>query len=136
MPTYTGWATVGVFASMGLPGLCGFVGELLVLLGVFDASRNASFAVGHPEVARQLVVFGVLAALTIILTAAYLLWVMQRVYMGAPKPEYSLFAPLNGREMSILVTLGVAAVVFGVVPMIVLGPLAPMIESILNLAVK
>ena len=41
MPGYTGWAAVGIFASMGLPGLCGFVGELLVLLGVFGASTIA-----------------------------------------------------------------------------------------------
>jgi NADH-quinone oxidoreductase subunit M len=135
MPTYTGWATVGVFASMGLPGLCGFVGELLVLLGVFDAAGHSTIGMqaGAP---RQLVIFGVIAALTVILTAAYLLWVMQRVYMGAPKPEYSHFSPLNRREKTILATLGVAAVVFGVVPMIVLGPLGPTIESILNLAVK
>jgi NADH-quinone oxidoreductase subunit M len=135
MPTYTGWATVGVFASMGLPGLCGFVGELLVLLGVFDAAGHSTIAL-QPGAARQLVIFGVLAALTIILTAAYLLWVMQRVYMGAPKPEYSHFSPLNRREKAILATLGIAAVVFGVVPMIVLGPLRPAIESILNLATR
>jgi NADH-quinone oxidoreductase subunit M len=132
MPVYTGWATLGILASMGLPGLCGFVGELLVLLGVFTAGQSPDPVM--PQ--KQLIVFGVLAAVTIILTAAYLLWVVQRVYLGAPKPEYSHFAPLSGREKFILATLGIACVIFGVLPWIVLGPIGPAMESVLKLAGK
>jgi NADH-quinone oxidoreductase subunit M len=132
MPVYTGWATLGILASMGLPGLCGFVGELLVLLGVFTAGGPTA----SPAMTRQLITFGVLAAVTIILTAAYLLWVVQRVYLGAPKPEYSHFAPLSGREKTILATLGIASIVFGVLPWIVLGPVGPAVESVLKLAGK
>ena len=133
MPGYTGWATVGVFASMGLPGLCGFVGELLVLMGVFGASKDSAIVAANPAAGHDLIVLGVLAALTIILTAGYLLWVMQRVYMGAPKPEYAHFPQLSRRETGILATLGLAAVVFGVLPSILLGPIMPTIESMLKL---
>ncbi len=86
MPAYTGWAIVGFFASMGLPGLCGFIGELLVLLGTFSAGDASSFLMRHTGGAAfvPLMWFGVIAAVTIVFTAAYLLWTLQRVYMGAP----------------------------------------------------
>src|SRR4029078_8817111 len=40
MPVYTGFSTVGMFANLGLPGLCGFVGEVMVLIGSFAAAKN------------------------------------------------------------------------------------------------
>src|SRR5207253_5683693 len=42
MPVYAGFSTVGFFANLGLPGLCGFVGEVMVLLGAFQAARSDS----------------------------------------------------------------------------------------------
>ena len=135
MPAYTGWAVVGFFASMGLPGLCGFIGEIMVLMGTFgaaDANSHLMLMTGGAAL-RPLLWFGVLTAASIILTAAYLLWTLQRVYMGAPKPEYHHFPGLSGSEKWILVTLGVTAIVMGVLPMLVLDPIRPAIESVLRL---
>ena len=69
MPVYGGISMVIFFAALGLPGLCGFVGEFLVVL----ASWNYSM------------VLAVVAASVVILTAGYILWTIQRVYLG---PEY------------------------------------------------
>ena len=59
---------------MGLPGMCGFVGEFMVVLSTWN------FAGRPPAVG---IVFAVLAALTVVITAAYILWTIQRVFMGA-----------------------------------------------------
>src|ERR1700693_4358569 len=69
MPLYGGISALIFFAAMGLPGLCGFVGEFMVILATWN------FEPGGP-------IFAVLAALTVILTAAYILWTLQRVYLG------------------------------------------------------
>jgi len=135
MPAYTGWAAVGFFASMGLPGLCGFIGELLVLLGTFGAGSSGSFLIRHigPQVFTPLMWFGVLAAVTIVFTAAYHLWTLQRVYMGAPKPEHHNFPGLTVSEKWILATLGLAAIVLGILPMLLLEHIRPAIEGVMKL---
>jgi len=135
MPTYTGFSMLGFFASMGLPGLCGFVGEVLVLFGVFTAASSGSAIMvassGHAYV--SLIVLGVLAALTVVITAAYLLWTFQRVFMGQPRPEAHHFAPLVGREVLVLAVLGLAAIGFGVLPgMLLLQPIKPAIDGLLK----
>ncbi len=112
-PGYGGWSLVGFFAGMGLPGLCGFIGEIMVLLGTFQAAGNAGFDY------FTVYLLGTLAASGVVLTAGYILWMFQRVYMGQEKPEYSTYAPVTGREYFVMATLGLAAVVFGVVPVLV-----------------
>lgn len=136
MPTYTGWAVVGFFASLGLPGLCGFIGELLVLMGVFSAATPGSIITTHLGGATpyQILWFGGLAALAVVFTAAYLLWTLQRVYMGPAKPEYSHFAPINGREKLILAVLGLAAIAWGILPnQLLLTPIRPAIEGLMKI---
>ncbi|MEI8195616.1 MAG: NADH-quinone oxidoreductase subunit M [Phycisphaerae bacterium] len=134
MPTYTGWAAVGFFASLGLPGLCGFIGELLVLMGVFSAATTGSTILAAGATVNQILIFGVLAASAVVFTAAYLLWTLQRVYMGQPKPEYSHFAQANGREKLILATFGIAAVAWGILPnQLLLNPIKPTIDGMLKL---
>ncbi len=137
MPAYTGWAAVGFFAAMGLPGLCGFVGELLVLLGVFSAADGHGFlarqSLGRMGVGGPLLWFGSLAAMAIVLTAAYLLWTFQRVFMGSPRPEHQNFPRLSGSEKWILVTLGLAAIILGIFPALLLTPLRPTIDGLVRL---
>ena len=67
MPLYGGISAIIFFAAMGLPGMCGFVGEFMVVLATLELQPK---------------VFAVLAALTVVLTAAYILWTLQRVFMG------------------------------------------------------
>ena len=67
MPTYTALSIGIFFAGLGLPGLCGFIGEAFVVISVWSFSW----------------ILAVIAASVVILTAAYILWAIQRVYLGA-----------------------------------------------------
>jgi NADH-quinone oxidoreductase subunit M len=102
MPVYSGISMVIFFAALGLPGLCGFIGEVLVVLSVWSFS----------------IVLAVIAAAVVILTAGYILWTIQRVYLGAeykgPHPE--ALRPMALREIAIAAPLVVMAVVLGVYP--------------------
>lgn len=110
-PSFGGWSLVAFLAGMGLPGLCGFIGELLVLLGTFQAAEQF-----NPMTAY---VLGGLAASGMILTAGYLLWMFQRVYMGLPRAEYANYEPVVSREYFIMGALGVAAIILGVLPILI-----------------
>ncbi|MFT7617477.1 MAG: NADH-quinone oxidoreductase subunit M [Planctomycetota bacterium] len=113
MPYYTGIATVGFFASLGLPGLNGFISEALVFMGAYEAETNS--------VAGMSRMFVYLAAPGIVLTAAYILWTVQRVFMGDMKSEsYKKFPDLNFREVFALAPLGILCIVFGVWPRLIL----------------
>ena len=87
MPVYSGLSMGIFFAALGLPGLCGFIGEFFVVLSVWNYSM----------------VLAVVAASVVILTAGYILWTIQRVYLG---PEYKgphaeALTPATPREMAI-----------------------------------
>jgi NADH-quinone oxidoreductase subunit M len=102
MPFYTALAIGIFFAGLGLPGLCGFWGEVWVVLSVWKFSY----------------VLAILAAAVVVLTAAYILWAIQRVYLG---PEYKgphedHLTPSNLRENAIGTVLLVFAILFGVFP--------------------
>ncbi len=66
MPVYSGLAIGIFFAGLGLPGLCGFIGEVFVVLSVWNYSTALA----------------VISAAVVILTAGYILWAIQRVYLG------------------------------------------------------
>ena len=106
MPLYTGLAIPLFFAGLGLPGLCGFIGEVLVVLSVWKFS----------------IVLAVLSAAVVVLTAGYILWAIQRVYLGpeykGPHPE--ALSPITLREVSVAVPLVFFAILFGVAPSLVL----------------
>ncbi len=113
MPYYTGVATVGFFASLGLPGLNGFISEFLVFMGAYDAEGSSVAGMSH--------MFVYLAVPGIVLTAAYILWTIQRVFMGEMKSEsYKKFPDLNFREVFALAPLGILCIVFGVWPRLIL----------------
>ena len=106
MPQYGSLATLGFFASLGLPALCGFIGEFYVVLGTFSAQDKFAWAVP----------MAILAALGAILTAGYILWMIQRVYLGPAKEEYKSFPQATRTELGILVPLGVLCIALGVLP--------------------
>ena len=135
MPAYTGWAAVGFFASIGLPGLCGFIGQLLVILGTFSAGDPNSLLMRHTNSAAfvPLLWYGCLSAAATILTAGYMLWTLQRVYMGAPKPEHQNFPGLTASEKWILATLGLGAFILGIAPAILLEHIRPAIDGMMKL---
>ena len=111
LPIYTGIMTVALFASMGLPGLSGFISEILVFLGSFnsDIARHSLMDYSFQSLT-------IIAAVGVVLTAAYLLWMMQRVFFGPLNEKYKDLADLTGRELFTLVPLVVVVVALGVYP--------------------
>jgi NADH-quinone oxidoreductase subunit M len=99
MPLYSGMSVILFFASMGLPGLCGFVGEFCVFLAAWNFSP----------------VLAILAVMSVILTAGYLLWTWQRVYLGT-NPATKDFPDLTPREAVCLFPFVVLAILLGVLP--------------------
>ena len=124
MPIYTGFSAVAFFANLGLPGLCGFVGEVGVLMGAFAAARPTSVLYRHAEAAGHAGTFqsamytlAAIACLNLVITAGYMLWALQRVYLGPARPEYRQLPDLTRLELSVLIPLAAAVVLLGVVPM-------------------
>ena len=100
MPIYTGITTLAFMASLGLPGLSGFVGEALSLLGAYDKFKMLT----------------ILSTIGIVVGAAYFLWTLQRVFLGTLNPKYEELPEINGREILTLVPLGILTIVLGVWP--------------------
>jgi NADH-quinone oxidoreductase subunit M len=121
MPLYSGVSAVIFFGAMGLPGLCGFVGEFFSILGSWNFNK----------------VFAILAALTVVLTAGYILWTIQRVYLGQVTPQYRepLSREITLREMLCITPLVLLCVVLGVWPNLVLDWMEPSVSGLVeNLA--
>jgi NADH-quinone oxidoreductase subunit M len=120
MPIYTGFSTVACFANLGLPGLCGFVGEIMVLLGVFQAARSGSILqLAHLASPAAFYTLGIIATGGIILGAVYTLWALQRVFFGPLRSDYKSFADADAREITVFSPLAIMAIVLGIVPMLV-----------------
>jgi NADH-quinone oxidoreductase subunit M len=101
MPLYGGISAIIFFAALGLPGLCGFVGEFWVVLATWNYNM----------------VFSILAAITVVITAAYILWTIQRVFFGPiVNPEYRKYPDIDLRELACIVPLVVLSVLLGVLP--------------------
>jgi NADH-quinone oxidoreductase subunit M len=116
MPVYTGLSTVGMMANLGLPGLCGFIGEVLVLIGSFQAAGKESILMKFGADPSLIRTFAVIACFGVILTAGYMLWTIQRVYFGPEKEEYKSFSEVTGRELTVLTPLAVMAILLGILP--------------------
>jgi NADH-quinone oxidoreductase subunit M len=99
---------------MGLPGLSGFISEVLVLLGSW----------------QKFPVLAIIGASGVILTAGYLLWTIQRVYLGPLNEKYKSLPEINGREMFTLVPLGAIVILVGVYPNVVLDLLRASLDHI------
>jgi len=74
-----------------------------------------------------------ISSLGLLLTAGYILWTMQRVYLGNPKPEYAGFPDCNRWELISIAPLAVLCIVFGVAPMLVLNIYGTSTEVFMNL---
>jgi len=124
-PLYTAFFGVFVLASLGLPGLNGFIGEFLVLLGAF------SF---NPPTGPGGLFWGPLAATGVILAAVYLLWMFQRVMFGTIREAYRSLPDLSPLEVACAVPLLVLTVVMGVAPQPFIAIIEPSIARVLALA--
>jgi NADH-quinone oxidoreductase subunit M len=122
MPRYAGMFLFAALAAAGLPGLAGFVGEVLVVLGC--AQSPAGAWAGHgPDAFRWL---AVAAASGVIMTAAYLLWTYKRVFTGPVRHEEHRSLPdLSAREWATLAPLALLTLAIGIHPALVTRIVAP-----------
>jgi NADH-quinone oxidoreductase subunit M len=120
MPVFASFMVLFALANTGLPGTSGFVGEFLVII----ASFRASFW------------YALLAAVTLVLGAAYTLWLVKRVVFGpVVSPRVAGLKDLNGRETVVLGALAVAVLVVGVWPAPLLRVMQPTIQHLVSQAV-
>jgi NADH-quinone oxidoreductase subunit M len=117
MPWAGGLLAMGALAAMGLPGLAVFVSEFMSIMGVY-----ATFPVQ-----------GVLAALGIILSAMYLLYMLARVIFGPiERPAYEEVGDAGPAEMASVVPLAVLLVVLGVFPALLISIQRPAVDAVLS----
>jgi NADH-quinone oxidoreductase subunit M len=109
MPGYSGMFRLAMFASLGLPGLAGFIGEFMVFVGTYPI-----YPLGT-----------VIAALGLVVTAAFLLWTIQRVLLGPLNSRWAALPDMDRREWLTLAPLGVLMLFFGLWPRPLLNALEP-----------
>jgi len=115
-PIFAAAFTVVMLSSVGLPGLNGFVGEFMILVGSFVTSRW----------------WVVVAATGVILAALYLLWAYQRVFHGEPQGENRAFKELTLREGLVLLPLIGIIVFTGVYPKPLLDRIEPSVTGLVT----
>ncbi|HAB51997.1 MAG TPA: oxidoreductase, partial [Ignavibacteriales bacterium] len=102
MPIYTGFTTLAFFAAIGLPGLSGFISEAFVFLGSFGF-----------ETIR---VIAIISTLGILLGAGYMLWTLQRIYLGKLNEKWATLTDMDMREYAMLVPLSLIIIFLGIYP--------------------
>ncbi len=122
MPVYTGIMTIAFFGAIGLPGLSGFVSEVMVFLGSF----------------RTYPVYTMISALGVVLGAAYMLWALQRVFFGKLPERWNKPWDPTGKiyktddiapvELAALAPLAIVVIFFGINPQ----PMVSMMQSSVN----
>ena len=116
LPVFAGLFMVFTLAAVGLPGTNGFVGEFLILVGGFTASK----------------LLGALAATGVIIGAAYMLWLYQNVFFVETNPKLLGLPDLNEREIMTLAPLVILVFWIGVYPNTFLGFIDPSVTHLLE----
>ena len=115
MPKFAALMMLFAMANAGLPGTSGFVGEFLVILGSYQANFWIAF----------------LAAITLILGAAYTLWMYKRVIFGEiANDNVAELKDINSRETFILVILAIVVLLFGIWPAPIFDMMHPSVENL------
>jgi NADH-quinone oxidoreductase subunit M len=115
-PIFAGVFMVVMLSSVGLPGLNGFIGEFLVLIGTFISRRW----------------WAVVATAGVILAAVYLLWAYQRVFQGEPEGENTKFSELRWKEGAVLAPVIALIIFLGVYPKPVLDRMSPSVRALVQ----
>jgi len=115
MPVAAAFFSLFVLGSLGLPGLNGFVGEFLILVGLFQYAK----------------VFAVIASIGIVLGAAYLLWMYQRTMFQQANEKWLSLKDLSAREIVTVVPLVLVAIWIGIYPHTFLNVLHAPAENIM-----
>jgi len=112
MPRYAAVMSIAFFAALGLPGLSGFISEVFSLLGAFQTFQTLT----------------IIGAVTIVLTAGYMLWVLQRVFLGTLPEKWQGLTDMDGRETLMLTSLAVIVIFLGIYP----SPVLDLMTTSLN----
>jgi NADH-quinone oxidoreductase subunit M len=118
LPEYTAIMGLAFFASLGLPGLCGFVSEFMVFSGAFPVFTT----------------YTIISATSVIITAAYYLWAIHRMFLGKLNKAYVGYPDLVWRERLTLYPLAAIAIFLGFYPQAILsvvnGTLHALVQNI------
>ena len=120
MPRFAWVLLIACLAGAGLPGLAGFPGEAMTLFGSFSAGGTFAWLAAA-------------ATVSVVLSAAYLLWMLKRVAYGPLRhPDHAAFADLDARELAATIPLVALIVVIGVWPSPLADALRPSCEALVN----
>jgi len=116
MPVYAGFLTVFSLASLGLPGLSGFISEFMSLLGTYPVFR----------------IITIVSVTGLIVTAGYFLYMLQRVILGPLNERWSNILDINKRELFTLIPIMILVIVIGIYPLSALKYQIPSIEALIH----
>lgn len=117
LPVYSVIFIIAMFASMGLPGLSGFISEALIFLGAYQFNKSIT----------------VLALIGLLIGAAYLLWMFKRMFFGTVVEENKAYTDMNAREIAYMIPLCVAVILFGIYPAPVLNIMKASVGQLVTL---
>jgi NADH-quinone oxidoreductase subunit M len=120
LPKYSIVFIIGMFASMGLPGLSGFISEALIFLGIYPRFTTMT----------------VLALIGLLLGAAYLLWAFKRMFFGEVNPDVKEYEDMDTREVLYMLPLCFAVIVFGIYPAPILNMMKASVGQLVELLAK
>ena len=116
VPVFTGLMGIAIFSSLGLPGLNGFVGEFLIFKGVFPLAPWAA----------------AISTIGLLVTAIFLLTMIQRVFCGPLNERWAKFPDLSLRERALVVPSIVLMFVLGIYPQLILGKIDATVVSLVH----
>ncbi|HVO19622.1 MAG TPA: NADH-quinone oxidoreductase subunit M [Anaeromyxobacter sp.] len=116
LPEYAAVVGLSFFASLGLPGLAGFISEFMVFSGAFPVFTT----------------YTMVAAISVVITAAYYLWAIHRMFLGKLNPAYQGYPDLNWRERLSLYPLGAMVIVLGFYPQAVLSVIGNTLQTLIK----
>lgn len=117
LPKYTVVFIIAMFASLGLPGLSGFISEALIFLGTFGKYQSIA----------------VVGVIGLLIGAAYLLWMFKRMFFGEPSEEVKEYDDMNAREIFYMLPLCAAVIVFGIFPSPILNIMKASVGNLVSL---
>ncbi len=130
LPIYAGFISLVFFASLGLPGLNSFWGEFLVMVGTFNAAAPHGWIPNFFQIMVYIAVAG------IVVTAAYHLWTIQRMFLGPFNKKWEGLRDMDYREILTLVPTAIFAIVIGIYPRLLLDLFAPYTQYLISQIVR
>ena len=117
MPIYTGLIAFTFFAGLGLPGLSGFISEVLCFIGGFSAFKLIT----------------IIGTLGILLNAIYFLRAYQRIFLGKLNEKCKEYSDINTLELLAVVPLAIIVLLFGIYPSPLIDLISPAVENIISI---